>query len=158
MAGLFLTDTNVISLIWCSALGYKNDIYTEKKASWYESKIENSAPIISFATVGELKRWAISRKDPQDQKRISEKLNSFMAECHIIMPTSEICGLWAFVAHQAAINKQFRIKDSSSSQINDFWIAAAALNLGLTMLTDDSGFDWMADMGLQICNFQGANL
>jgi len=150
MSGRLLIDTNVISLVRKYKLGRIKEQDKKVAAEWYAHKMENSAFFISFATVAELKHWAISRIDPKDRERIEQIVRKTIESSYLIQCNDEITDSWALIRHEATIRGKFPDKNPKSSQINDIWIAATAHASRLTLLTYDTDFDWMTDIGVNV--------
>ncbi|MCL1893943.1 MAG: PIN domain-containing protein [Holophagaceae bacterium] len=153
MASYFLIDTNVISLIIDAENNLVADPQKLIEAQWYLEKISNSHLILSFATIAELKRWSVSRRNLQNRKRIEKEVNAIINKSYVVYPTEDTLNSWAEIAHEAVLRNQFKIKNSGSSQINDLWIAAIAKTHRLILLTNDHGFDWMAELGIQTLRY-----
>ena len=112
-----LLDTSVVSLFF-----KKNDT----RAPLYLPDLQGKLLAISFVTVAELKRWVISRRWGQTRiDEIDRRLRLM-----VTLPYTDAVALqWA------------RIQADTPRSENDAWIAACALAYGLTLVTDDKGFE-----------------
>jgi len=86
----FLIDTNVVSMIIDNIHGKIKEPERIEMANWYAMKIRDAPSIYSFATAAELKRWAISRKDPADGERVSRTVKALLNDSYIIHSNPEI--------------------------------------------------------------------
>lgn len=108
-----LLDTNVFSFFLKGS---------DTRAALYQPDIEGRLLAISFATVGELYRWAHERK--WGTRRVQE-LEERLRKVVILPGHWEVARQWAHV---------LSIKNLSD---NDAWIAACALTYGCTLITHD---------------------
>lgn len=146
----FLVDTNIVSTLTYYKLGLIIDPENEKIAQWYDLQVKDATTVLNFAIVAELKRWVQSRKDKGFAKSLNRELTNLLDTAYIIHSNEKTMTSWARITHEAAMRGKFQIKNSASSQINDFWIAATAYAYNLTILTNDKGFGWMPELGIKI--------
>ena len=155
MADRLLVDTNVISLVGKYKLGRIQKEPEKSIAEWYASKIEGSILFISFATTAELKQWAVSKIDPKDRERIEQMIRKTLEFSYLIHSNNDITDSWALIRTEATNRGKFPDKNPKSSQINDIWIAATAHASKLALLTYDTDFGWLTDIGIDILSYQG---
>jgi len=153
--GGFLPDTNLVSYWISHTLGRTNNPMVAEAVEWFQSMLVGSRTILSFATVAELRRWVISTKDPVDRDRIGSMVNELVELSYLIHGSREIADSWAMIANEAKALGKMRETKPLSTQINDTWIAASAHASNLTLLTCDTGFGWMADIGVRVQVYRG---
>lgn len=143
MANRILVDTNVLSLLIRFKLGRldKNPAALEM-AEWYAARLQGKDVVRSFATDAELRRWALSRENPEDRSRVQSAIQYTFDTTGCIHSTERVAESWAHLACHA--KGKLPLKDPNSSQINDLWIAATARAFTLPLLTNDTDFDWMS--------------
>ncbi|MCL1908458.1 MAG: PIN domain-containing protein [Holophagaceae bacterium] len=150
----YLVDTNVVSLIVKQMLGRLKGDAQREMADWFLSQMQDSPTILSFATVAELKRWVVSKEDPADRKKTSLAIGIFFRSSHYIHSNDRILDAWALLAQEARRRGRLAFGGPNNSQINDIWIAATAYACGFTLLTCDKGFDWMAELGVDVLRYE----
>jgi len=150
MVQALLADTNVITMVIDAAHGRIKEPGRRDIADWYAAKIGGAPSVLSFATVAELMRWVISRRDPVDRERAGRAVGDLLGRSYVVHSNAGILEAWATIRHEATVRGLSQVKDVNDSQINDLWIAATALACGLTLVTHDAGFGWMAALGLDI--------
>jgi predicted nucleic acid-binding protein len=151
---MFLLDTNLI-VYWINhELGCLKSKPEADAAKWCRSKIMGRKAILSFATVAELKRWVISTEDAEDTDRIGGAVNGLIERSHMILGNQHIADSWAMIANEAKKRGKMKEPKPLSTQINDIWIAAIAHASQLTLLTCDTGFNWMKIIGVSVLVFR----
>jgi tRNA(fMet)-specific endonuclease VapC len=110
-----VVDTDVISFL------FKRDT----RAKLYEPHLTGKLLVISFMTIAELDRWALSNKWGDDRRlRMEEHLKNF-----VLYPFNrELCRKWADV-------KTVTGKRGKNISDSDAWIAATALLYGIPLIT-----------------------
>lgn len=153
MAKRVLVDTNVLSLLIRFKLGrLDKNPDALAKAEWYADQLKGKELIRSFATDAELRRWVISREDPQDRARIEGAILHTFNISGCIHSTEAVSESWAHLAHNA--KGRLPLNDPNSSQINDLWIAATARAFKLPLITNDTDFDWMVKHSVETVKYQ----
>jgi tRNA(fMet)-specific endonuclease VapC len=117
-------DTNVVSVF------LKVSVVHERRRLAIESFVKDKIALISFVSVAEMLYWAES-KNWGEKKR--QDLDQRLRVYGILDPSRTTAELWAA-----------KKRECTASGINvaphDMWIAAAALEYDLTVLTDDGIF------------------
>lgn len=115
MSGLVLVDTDVFSY-WLRG---------DAREQSYAEDVKGQRLCLSFMSVTELKRWAISRGWGAEKRRA---LAEAMAK-YVVVPFDEpMAEAWAQVAdHRARIGRPV--------ECGDCWIAATALRHGMPLVT-----------------------
>jgi len=122
---VLLLDTNVVSMF------LKTSTVHDTRRQAIEAHVLGNIPAISFVTVAELLAWAES-KGWGEKKRA--ELETLLRVYTILDPTRETAEMWA----------KTKIKCESAGakkQPHDLWVAAAALQYDLEVVTADSDFD-----------------
>ena len=158
MASRLLVDTNVISLIIKRKLGRLNKPEIKDVASWYESKLSGQTVFLSFATKAELIRWVLLGQNQTDRERRGKAVESFVESCHVIQSDDDMLESWAMISNLAKKRGRFSKPNPLSSQINDIWIAASAHANRLALLTADAGFDWLAELDVEVLRYPETTL
>jgi len=151
----FLADTNLVSLTLKHKIGRLKNQREIDAANWYESLTKGTATILSFATVAELTRWIVSRKDQADRERVAKLVAPCIESSYRIQSNDAIATSWAMIAQEATARGVMSKPNPLGSQINDIWIAATAHASNLTLLTCDAGFGWMASIGVSVLVYGG---
>lgn len=120
-----LVDTDVFSFL------FKGD----SRASWYEPHVAGKRTCISFMSVAELLRWAITHNWATVRR---QSLLDAMKCCVVLPYDFEMAEAWASVTAS-------RARSGRPIGCGDCWIAAAALRHNLALIThnaaDYSGID-----------------
>jgi len=146
-------DTNVAIMVIDNADGRIKEQGRKNIADWYATKIKDASSVISFATVAELKRWVISRKNPADQERVARAVRDLLSKSYVIHSNEAILESWAMIRQEATVKELLQVKDTNDTQINDLWIAATAHASKLTLVTNDKWFGWMIALGLDVMTY-----
>jgi tRNA(fMet)-specific endonuclease VapC len=125
-----LLDTNIVSLVIKEAAVH--DTRREKLNAMLRGKIA----FISFVTVAELLYWGEKRGWGQKRK---DDLDVRLRAFGVLDPTRDTAELWART--RAAANASGR-----TLQPHDLWIAAAALEHELPLVSDDGDFDQVGSL------------
>lgn len=129
-----VVDTNVVSFL------FKKD----SRSALYLPHLAGQLPVVSFATVAELDRWAVQRRWGPARRARMER---FLARYLFRSCDRDLCRLWAEVCDEA--RRQGRPIDAT-----DAWIAATALQLGIPLVTHNPG-DFAGIGGLTIITEAG---
>jgi predicted nucleic acid-binding protein len=154
MGSMFLVDTNVISLIARNNLGLLKTQEEIDVAKWYESKAFGTPFILSFATSAELNLWLLSIKEQKTKEKTASAIKYIIESSYLLQSNDEVIESWAIIAHEARTRGKMSTPKPQSSQINDVWIAATAHANKLKLLTYDTDFDWMADLGVEVVKYK----
>lgn len=112
-----LVDTDVISY------AMKGDT----RATQFAEHLTGNICAVSFMTLAELDRWAISRRwGPSRRARLDRYLQHFV----IVYANRAICRHWAEITTQAD-------RLGRPIQTSDAWIAATALAAGIPLVTNN---------------------
>ncbi|MFL6215125.1 MAG: type II toxin-antitoxin system VapC family toxin [Blastocatellia bacterium] len=107
MTDIVVADTNVVSYI------FKED----SRGRLYEPHLGGKDVVISFVTLAELDRWAISSSWGETRKR---KLEAYLDGFFVVHSNAMLCHLWAEIVESGKQKGQ-------PIQPGDAWIAATAL-------------------------------
>lgn len=134
MAAVVL-DTDVVSFL------FKRD----SRAEIYKPHLHGKLLVLSFMTVAELDRWAISRAwSEARRRRMEEHLRGFVVHPY----DRALCRTWAEVSDDAG-------RAGRPVQCADAWIAAVAVLHGLPLVTNNAG-DYAGVDGLQLITETGS--
>jgi predicted nucleic acid-binding protein len=129
-----LLDTDVFSFI------FKRDT----RAAEYASHLAGVQPCLCFQSVAELRLWALLRNWGERRRT---NLEISIARCLILPFDDGISRRWAEV-------NSHRLRVGRPIQCGDAWIAAAALQHGIPLLSHNIG-DYADIPGLQIAGHGG---
>ncbi len=93
---------------------------------------------VSTITVGELRLGVVTATDPETRER---RLDTYMSAVRLVpVPVDEaVARKWALV--------RIGLRDTSTeARVNDSWIAATALALGIPVVTQDDDYDGIPDL------------
>ena len=124
-----LVDTDVVSFL------FKQD----SRAALYTPHLKDTVPAISFATLAELERWALTRNWGKQRR---QQLAEFLDDYVLLFPDAALCRKWAEVTEQVR-RSGFKIEPG------DAWIAATALQFGVPLVTHNRK-DYAAVSGLTL--------
>lgn len=124
-----VVDTDVVSFL------FKQDT----RAALYESHLFNTLPAISFMTLAELEKWALSRNWGKQRRQL---LDEFLKPYVILMPDYNLCRMWAEVVEQVR-------RTGNKIDTADAWIAATAIHYGVPLVTHNRQ-DYAAVTGLTL--------
>jgi len=110
-----VVDTDVVSFV------FKKDT----RARLFHRHLVGQALILSFMTVAELRQWALRRRWGQASR---DRLERHLQVYHIYYADDGLCTLWAEVGDRAR-------RRGRAIDVADAWIAAAALALGVPLVT-----------------------
>jgi predicted nucleic acid-binding protein len=144
----FLADTNLACMAIKRRLGRLKTPWENAVADWYEVTAGDGGAAICFATVAELMLWALSRRDPTDKARVAAAVTQFLASAYRLQSSDAMTRSWAMIAREARLRGRMPAPGPIGAQVNDIWIAACAHACGMTLLTCDAGFGWMAEVGV----------
>jgi predicted nucleic acid-binding protein len=124
-----LVDTSVLSLI----------LKRDTRAAAYVPHLAGRLGVLSFITLAELYRWPEERDwGPRRRAELARLLKPY----EVVYPDEAICHRWARLA--AAVRRAGR-----PLPFADSWIAATALELGLSLVTHNPG-DFQGIEGLLV--------
>lgn len=113
----YVVDTDVISYL----------LRRDSRAEQYRQYFSGALLAISFMTVAELDRWAVSRNwGAAREQRMAQFLEQFV----IVLVDRPLCRIWAEASDQARRNGR-------PIQTADAWIAATALYLEVPLVTNN---------------------
>ncbi len=118
MIDIVVADTNVISYI------FKED----SRGALYEPRLADKDVVISFVTLAELHRWAISSNWGKTRKR---KLEEYLDRFFVLHSNDALCYRWAEIIENGK-------RRGRSIQPGDAWIAATALLNTVPLVTHTS--------------------
>jgi tRNA(fMet)-specific endonuclease VapC len=128
MSALVL-DTDVTSFM------FKKDTRARK----YRRHLHGQIGIVSFMTLAELDHWALRRRWGQKRR---DELSRFLAAFEIHYPDRALCALWAEITDTTQrLGRPVKVADA--------WIAAAALQLGVSLVTNNPA-DFAGVPGLKV--------
>lgn len=111
-----VVDTDVVSYL----------LRGDSRAELYRDHLTGNLPVISFMTVAELDRWALSRDWGEDRKGRMER---YLGESFVVYPASRaLCREWAKVIDEAR-------RRGRPIGVADAWIAATALLNRIPLVT-----------------------
>jgi predicted nucleic acid-binding protein len=116
--------------------------YTHKSDSrvrLYQRHLIGSELVISFMTLAELDEWAQRRRWGSARR---QRLERFLERFSVFYADRHLCSLWADI--RAAAERKGRPIDKA-----DAWTAAAALALGIGLVTNNSA-DYAGVDGLKL--------
>ncbi|HKP11692.1 MAG TPA: type II toxin-antitoxin system VapC family toxin [Blastocatellia bacterium] len=129
MTDIVVADTNIVSYI------FKED----SRSALYEPHLAGNDVAISFVTLAELHRWAISSNWGATRRR---KLEGYLEGFFIIHSNDALCHHWAEIVDSGK-------RRGHSIQPGDAWIAATAI-LHKVPLVTHNGKDFAGVEGLTI--------
>jgi predicted nucleic acid-binding protein len=135
MDNAVLLDTNAVSILLKEA-----SVHAARRTA-LENLLRGKFGFISFVTVAELLFWAEKRKWGQGKR---DALDGKIRSLGILDPTRDTADIWA----------RTRASCEDAGQVvqhHDLWIAAAALEHGLPLVSFDDDFDCIP--GLQRIKF-----
>ncbi len=112
-----VVDTDVVSYL------FKRDT----RAGAYHKFLVGREPILSFMTLAELERCAVSRN--WGVARYAQ-LERFLQDYNVYYAGRDLCRVWAEISHTS--HRRGKPLDHA-----DAWIAASALVLGLPLVTNN---------------------
>ena len=113
-----VVDTDVVSFL------FKKD----SRATLYERHLVGKELVISFMTLAELLRWALSRNwGKPRQAKLEEHVRKFAVHPFDV----GLCRTWAEVSHAAR-------QSGHPIETADAWIAATAVHHGIPLVTHNS--------------------
>jgi predicted nucleic acid-binding protein len=124
-----LTDTGLLDTSIFIALEQRRPLATH---------LIPAESVVSVVTLAELRLAVINASDPFISGRRLSTLDHAM--------TVEPIGIDADMAAEWAILRA-AIRGKSQSRVNDLWIAATALVLGVPLVTQNRGFERLAKVG-----------
>jgi predicted nucleic acid-binding protein len=144
----FLADTNLACMVIKRRLGRLKTPWENAAADWYEATVGDGGAAVCFAAVAELMLWTLSRRDSTDRDRVAAAVVPLIASSYKVQSSDAIASAWAALAFGAIVRGRMPVPGPIGAQINDMWIAACAHACGMTLLTCDADFGWMADVGV----------
>ena len=118
MIDIIVADTNVVSYI------FKED----SRGALYEPHLAGKDVVISFVTLAELHRWAISSNWGKTRKR---KLEEYLNRFFVVHSNDALCHRWAELVESGK-------RKGRPIQPGDAWIAATALLHTVPLVTHNS--------------------
>ena len=91
---------------------------------------------IPAPVVGELRFGALNSGKPEANER---KIDAFLARCSVLPVTAETGAVYAQIRHSLK-------RKGTPIPENDLWIAASAVEHGLTLVTGDDHFDVIEEL------------
>ena len=130
MADMVLLDTTIVSIF------LKVEKIHETRRQQIESYLGGKIALISFVTVAEMLFWA-ERRQWGEKKRA--ELDQRLRAYGVLDPSRSTAELWAETRRKCEL---------SGKQVgaHDLWIAAAALEHDLPLVTADGDFDKVPDL------------
>jgi predicted nucleic acid-binding protein len=129
-----VVDTNVVSFI------FKGHPIAHR----YLPDLTGCTPVLSFMTVAELDRWAISAGWGVSRR---ERLNQYVAEFAIFPYNRELCKVWAEITVAAeSVGRRIECADA--------WIAATAIVCDVPLITHNSS-DYLGVPALRLISHEG---
>ncbi len=92
----------------------------------------------SFVTLGELTKGVHKAEDPAKERA---KVDAFLASVSVLMPDKETTEIYGRIAADLEVRGQ-------KIPTNDTWIAAMALQAGMTLATGDEHFNRIPNLKL----------
>ena len=127
-------DTDVVSYL------YKRDT----RAELYKPHLDDPPFIISFMTLGELRRWSLERGWAEFRK---QSLEQYLNRYFVVHSNDELCSRWAYAMNRARMSGR-------PIAASDAWIAATALFLNAALVTHN-GRHYSGVAGLQVISEEG---
>ena len=124
-----VVDTDVLSFL------YKRDT----RAKLYEPHLNDPPFIVSFMSLGELRRWALERSWGERRR---QELEDYLTRYLILHSDDQMCDRWAAAMHSSR-------KRGQPVAPADAWIAATALLLNVPLITHN-GAHYSGVEGLRV--------
>ena len=132
MDGVILLDTAAVSVFLKAVRAPHRD-----KIERVTAELKGNVPAISFITVAEISLWALTANwGSKSVARANELLRSYL----ILDPTRVTAEIWASLKYEC-------ITKGINPGFNDLWVAAAALEYDIPVITSDGDFKDMARIG-----------
>jgi predicted nucleic acid-binding protein len=155
---LVVVDTSVISyLVKMKGRRLPKDL---KRAEYYSNLLEGREMLRAFPTEAELLAWPNSLEEGDRKERCAQGVKEITEQTSRIDPDTKVMAKWAEIATKGRKTGRIHVYDAHNpkreSQVNDVWIAACALALGLPLVSDNRrDFEWMEDaVGLRLISFR----
>ena len=113
-----VVDTDVVSFL------FKQD----SRAGLYRPHLDGKLTVISFMTLAEMDRWTLERNWGASREK---KLKEFLRDFIVLYSTRSLCLKWAEAVYSARRN-------GKPIQTADAWVAATALQHGISLVTHNS--------------------
>jgi len=114
-----LVDTDIVSMV------FKGDSRAER----YRRYLTGNILAVSFMTVAELHRWALSRNWGAPRRA---EMKAHLENYVVLLCEKEMCQTWAEVMESAR-------RKGRPIECADAWIAATALLYGVPLVTNNAG-------------------
>jgi predicted nucleic acid-binding protein len=157
---IVVVDTNIISYLIKMRNRRLNKDLT--RTIYYANFLEDRKMLQAFPTEAELLVWLNHIEEETWKEQCAQGIREIAGQTIRIDTDSKVVAKWAEIATKGRELGRIPLRDLRYTkwepQMNDIWIAACALALGLPLVSDDrKGFEWMESaVGLRLISFPDA--